>query len=144
MQSNIQNYTCVFFSSLVAFVLSSIIALQNREQRDGKSPHTPTFILKVMVYLLDLQLVLWFVFKPLIDYVEEMANVINTTQLGFYLEIQIYPFCAPMLCLDLQLMKHVKQLDPQSMVLAQPPALGWNLCNWSLHLLLRLSWSGMV
>jgi hypothetical protein len=33
----------------------------------------------MMVSLLDLQLVLWFVTKPLIDDVREMKNVMETT-----------------------------------------------------------------
>ncbi len=44
--------------------------------------HTP--LLKMMVYLLDLQLVMWFVIAPLIDDVREMMNVMETTQVDFF------------------------------------------------------------
>jgi hypothetical protein len=33
----------------------------------------------MMVYFLDLQLVLWFITEPDIDYVREMANMMETT-----------------------------------------------------------------
>jgi len=36
-----------------------------------------THALKMMVYLLDLQLVLWFIIEPLVDYVGEMMNVME-------------------------------------------------------------------
>ncbi len=42
-------------------------------------PLTHAPLLKMMVYLLDLQLVQWFVIKPSIDYVGEMANMMETT-----------------------------------------------------------------
>jgi hypothetical protein len=38
----------------------------------------------MMVYLLDLQLVMWFVIAPLIDDVREMMNVMETTQVDFF------------------------------------------------------------
>jgi hypothetical protein len=38
----------------------------------------------MMVFLLELQLVLWFVLEP---HVEEMANVMCTTQQGFCLDL---------------------------------------------------------
>jgi hypothetical protein len=44
-------------------------------------------MLKMMVYLLDLQLVLWFVIEPHVDYVGEMTNMMETTQLDFFMEI---------------------------------------------------------
>jgi hypothetical protein len=45
----------------------------------------------MMVYPLDLKLVLWFVHEPLVDYVGEMANMVDITQLGFYLKIRSLP-----------------------------------------------------
>ncbi len=54
-------------------------------------PLTHTFLLKMMVYPLDLKLVLWFVHEPLVDYVGEMANMVDITQLGFYLKIRSLP-----------------------------------------------------
>ncbi len=50
-------------------------------------PLTHTPMLKMMVYLLDLQLVLWFVIEPHVDYVGEMTNMMETTQLDFFMEI---------------------------------------------------------
>jgi hypothetical protein len=47
--------------------------------------HTP--LLKMMVYPFDLQLVLWFVIELHVDYVGETMNVMDTTHLGFYLDI---------------------------------------------------------
>jgi hypothetical protein len=42
-------------------------------------PLTHTPLLKMMFYLLDLQLVLWSVTEPHVDYVGEMTNVMETT-----------------------------------------------------------------
>jgi hypothetical protein len=41
----------------------------------------------MMVYPFDLQLVLWFVIELHVDYVGETMNVMDTTHLGFYLDI---------------------------------------------------------
>jgi hypothetical protein len=78
----------------------------------------------MMVYLLDLQSILWFITKPLVDHVGEMKNVMETTQLYLFLEIQISPFGAPMVCLDLQVVEFVEQLNPPTMVLVWPHVMG--------------------
>jgi hypothetical protein len=51
----------------------------------------------MMVYLLELQLSMWFVPEP---FVGEMVNVMDTTHLGFCLEIYIYPSNVSMVGLD--------------------------------------------
>jgi hypothetical protein len=40
-----------------------------------------------------------------------MANVMDTTQLGFYIEIQIFPFGALVVGLDFQAMEPTMQFD---------------------------------
>ncbi len=47
--------------------------------------HTP--LLKMMVYLFNLKLVLWFITEPLVDDVGEMMNMMETTHLDFFMEI---------------------------------------------------------
>jgi hypothetical protein len=44
-------------------------------------PLTHIFLLRMMVYLLELQLSMWFAPEP---FVGEMANVMDTTHLGFF------------------------------------------------------------
>jgi hypothetical protein len=56
-------------------------------------------------------LVLWFVIALLINDVGEMMNVMETTQLDFFWEIQIFTSNAPVVCLDLQVVEHVEQPD---------------------------------
>jgi len=46
-------------------------------------------------------LVLWFVIKTPIGDVGEMKNMMGTTQLDFFLEIQSSPFGALMVCFEL-------------------------------------------
>ncbi len=43
-------------------------------------------------------------------------NMMETIQQGFYLEILISPFSAPIVGLDLQVMEPVKQFDPPTVV----------------------------
>jgi hypothetical protein len=59
---------------------------------------------------------LWFITKPHVDDVGEMMNMMETIQQGFYLEILISPFSAPIVGLDLQVMEPVKQFDPPTVV----------------------------
>jgi hypothetical protein len=61
-------------------------------------------------------LVLWFVIAPFINDVEETMNVMETTQLDFFREIQIFTFNAHVVSLDLQVVKPSEQPDPLTMV----------------------------
>jgi hypothetical protein len=78
----------------------------------------------MMVYLLDLQLVLWLVTEPFVSDVCEMRIVMETTQLDFFLEIQISPFSAHVVCFDLQVVELVEQPNLPTMVPIWPPVLG--------------------
>jgi hypothetical protein len=40
-----------------------------------------------------------------------MMNVMETTQLHFFQKIQIFTFGAPVVCLDLQMVEPIEQLD---------------------------------
>jgi hypothetical protein len=54
-------------------------------------PLTHTPLLKMMVYFFNLQSVMRFVTKPPIDYVGEMTNMMEITQLDFFLEYKYLP-----------------------------------------------------
>jgi hypothetical protein len=45
-----------------------------------------------------------------------MGNMMDTTQLGFYLKIQIFPFGAPMVGLDFHTMEPIMQFDLQNVI----------------------------
>jgi hypothetical protein len=69
-------------------------------------------------------LILWFVVELRVDYVGKVTNVMDTTQVGFCLDIQISPFGVLVVCLDLQVMEPIGQLDLQTMVPIWPPTMG--------------------
>jgi hypothetical protein len=54
-------------------------------------------------------------------------NVMETTQLDFSLKILIFPFGAPIVGLDLQVMEHVKQFNLSTVAPIWPFVLGLDL-----------------
>jgi hypothetical protein len=53
-----------------------------------------------------------------------MKNMMETIQLDFFLKIKISPFGAPMVCLDLQVVEPIEQLDSSIVVLVWPHVMG--------------------
>jgi hypothetical protein len=50
--------------------------------------------------------------------------MMETTQLNFFLKIQISSFCAPMVCLNLKAMEPIERHGPRIVVLIWPHVLG--------------------